>query len=184
MATLNTISDHLFDICENAAYSNSTCCILKIIEDEENFNFEIEDNGRGMNKEQINLALDPFFTTKKERVKKIGVGLPFLKYSSELTGGYFKINSKKGKGTKITCNFKKNHIDCQPIGDLATTIFSVIYINTEINWKIIRIFKNDEYNIDKKKLKEIIGDINKISVMKELKEIIISSENELKEEKK
>ncbi|MGM0640023.1 MAG: ATP-binding protein [Thermotogota bacterium] len=183
MATLNTISDHIFDICENAAYSNSKNCILKIIETDENFKFVIEDDGRGMDKEQINLALDPFFTTKKERVKKIGVGLPFLKYSSELTGGYFEINSKKGEGTKISCNFKKNHIDCQPIGDLSTTIFSVIYINTEINWKIIRKFKENEYNINTKKLKEIIGDINKISVMKELKEIITSSENELKEVK-
>lgn len=79
MATLTNISDHILDICENAAYAKSSNCKLEIYEDEENFEFIVEDDGKGMDDETKNLALDPFFTTKKERVKKIGFGLPFLK---------------------------------------------------------------------------------------------------------
>lgn len=183
MATLNSLSDHILDICENAAYSGANICYLSIFEDGENFKFIIKDNGKGMTKNEIENALDPFYTTKKERVKKIGVGLPFLKHSSELTGGYLNIKSNKNIGTEIICNFKKNNIDCQPIGDLAKTIFSIIYIRNDVDWEIERYFSENKYTINTLKLKEFIGDLNQISVMKELKEIITSSENELREVK-
>jgi len=182
MATLTNISDHILDICENAAYAKSSNCKLEIYEDEENFEFIVEDDGKGMDDVTKNLALDPFFTTKKERVKKIGFGLPFLKYSSEITGGYFKIDSKKDKGTTIKCKFKKNHIDCQPIGDLGSTIFSVIYLNNDVDWVIKRCYKDNEYNLNTKNLKKFIDDLNKISIMKEIKELIISLENKIRED--
>jgi hypothetical protein len=183
VATLTTLSDHILDICENAAYANSSECKLEIYEDDENFKFIIKDNGKGMEHEDLKLALDPFFTTKEERIKKFGFGLPFLKHSSEMTGGYFNIDSKKGIGTKIECCFKKNNIDCQPIGDLGSTLFSVVYLNTNVEWEIKRSYKDNVYSLNTKSLKEIIGDLNRISVMKELKEIIISLENEIREDK-
>lgn len=182
MATLKTLSDHILDICENAVYANSTECKLEIYEDDENFKFVIQDNGKGMNAEDLKLALDPFFTTKKERIKKFGFGLPFLKHSSEMTGGYFNIDSKKGIGTKVECNFKKNNIDCQPIGDLGSTLFTIVYLNTNVEWEIKRSYKKNGYSLNTKLLKEFIDNLNQISVMKEIKEIIISSENKIRED--
>lgn len=180
MATLATISDHIIDICENAVRSNASVCELNIIENNEDFIFIIKDYGKGIKEEDLEKILDPFYTTKKERKKKFGVGLPFLKFSSELTGGSFKIESKINEGTTVTVVFKKNHIDCQPIGNLASAIFTIIYMNEKVEWHIRRFFIEECYEINTNELKLEYNDIfysNKF--MKYLKDTLYNMENNI-----
>lgn len=183
MATLKTIADHISDICENAVASQSEKCELYIEEDKTNFKFIIKDYGKGMDEDDIKKALDPFFTTKKERKKKFGVGLPFLKFSTELTGGYLKLQSKKGEGTIVEALFNKTNIDCQPVGDISMCIFSVIYISPKVDWYIKRTFNNESYDLNTEKLKELYGNSYFIpSFMNEIKEMLKTLETEIKEE--
>jgi len=182
MATLETLSDHVYDICENAVRSKSSVCELTIFEDDENFRFIINDHGCGMNQEELMHAISPFYTTKEQRKKKLGVGLPFLKFSSELTGGYFKIESEKLIGTKVDVLFKKSNIDCQPVGNIPETLFMIIYMDKNTDWKVIRGFREDAYELDSKDLKEQYGNLfYENSFMIEIKKIITELENQIKQ---
>ena len=179
MATLKNIADHIIDICENAVRSKSKLCELYIDEDESSFFFKVSDKGIGMDEQEVKSALDPFYTTKTERKKKFGMGLPFLKYSSELTGGNFKITSEKGYGTVVEVLFKKDSIDCQPVGDIAQAIFSVIYIDQDIDWYIKRTKNNEAYEINSSEMKKEYGEAFFSPVfMKSIKDLITSLENE------
>lgn len=64
---------------------------------------EILDEGIGMEQEEIENALNPFYTTK---MKGTGLGLTLAKQSIEENGGQLMIESKKNQGTKMTIIFE------------------------------------------------------------------------------
>lgn len=69
---------------------------------------EIEDFGFGMDEEEIKIASKKYGTVKHDLTKKIdstGLGLPIVKYLIEAQGGWFEIQSVKGKGTKVRIVF-------------------------------------------------------------------------------
>lgn len=66
---------------------------------------EIADNGVGMDDETLNRAKEPFFTTK---AKGTGLGLSIVDRLCELLKIEFKIESNKGKGTKVWLTIPKS----------------------------------------------------------------------------
>ncbi|GAB6188454.1 ATP-binding protein [Marinitoga arctica] len=181
MATLKTISDHILDICENAIKSGGNKGYLVIIETDEYFQFCISDNGRGMDQEEIKKALNPFYTTKKERKKKFGLGLSFLKYSVEKTEGYFRISSKKNKGTTVLARFNLKHIDCQPIGDIPGVFLDLINMSEDkFRWKITRFYKTEGYFIETKSFKDEF-DLTNPKELLLIKKYINTLEKEIRE---
>jgi len=58
----------------------------------------ISDSGPGMDRDVLQKASTPFFTTKGDP-KKAGLGLPFVKGVCLLHGGWFELTSPPGKGT-------------------------------------------------------------------------------------
>lgn len=68
----------------------------------------IADNGIGMSEEQIPKAMASFGQVDNKLNRKYegtGLGLPLTKKLIELMNGKFNIESKKGKGTKVTLTF-------------------------------------------------------------------------------
>lgn len=65
---------------------------------EDKIKLEVVDNGVGMDKETLNKAIEPFFTTKS---KGSGLGLAIVKKLSEALNIKFKIESKKREGTRV-----------------------------------------------------------------------------------
>jgi len=66
---------------------------------------EVEDNGRGMPKEVLVRATDPFFTTK-DTGKGTGLGLSMVFSTVEAHGGSMAIDSEVGKGTRVRLRFR------------------------------------------------------------------------------
>ena len=130
---MEDISLHVLDIAENSIRANAKNVNIMITEDKKNdlLTLKIEDDGEGMDNQTKEHALNPFFTTKKG--KKVGLGLAFLSHSAEEAGGAMKIESKPGKGTKITATFKLGHIDRKPFGNLNETIKCLKVTHPEIN---------------------------------------------------
>jgi len=58
----------------------------------------IEDTGKGMDEKILKRATEPFFTTK---ARGLGLGFTFVKKVAEMHGFELKIESEKGKGTKV-----------------------------------------------------------------------------------
>lgn len=130
---MEDISLHILDIAENSIRVKAKNINIMIKEDKKNdlLTLTIEDDGKGMNDKTRENALNPFFTTKKD--KKVGLGLPFLSQSAEEAGGVMKIESEPGIGTKITATFKLGHIDRKPFGNLNETIKCLKITHPEIN---------------------------------------------------
>jgi len=64
---------------------------------------EVEDNGRGIDPEDLPHIFDPYHrrSRDRERLGGLGIGLPLSKMIVELHGGKIWVNSEPGKGTKV-----------------------------------------------------------------------------------
>lgn len=108
---LAELSMHIIDIVQNSISAGADLIKVKIheLKDRDLLIIEVEDNGKGMDKDQINRVQDPFYTTKS--FKRVGLGIPLFKQTAEHCDGSFQILSEPSKGTLIRATFKKSHVD-------------------------------------------------------------------------
>lgn len=123
---LQDLSQYVLDIAENSLKAGATEVKIKLSLDDKKdlVSLIVEDNGPGMDEELLKMVADPFCTTRQER--RVGLGIPFLKQAAEASEGLLRIDSTKGKGTKVEASFRKSHIDCPPTGDLASTLVALV----------------------------------------------------------
>lgn len=62
---------------------------------------KVEDDGRGMSRESVELAFEPFYQDKNNKVKGTGLGLSLSKELVSLHGGGIELWSEPGKGTRF-----------------------------------------------------------------------------------
>ena len=141
---MEDLSLHILDIAENSIDAGASLVRIRIEEETkgDRLSITISDNGRGINSERLKMVTDPFFTTKT--VRRIGLGLPLLKQAAEECGGLFSISSEEGQGTTISASFMRSHIDRKPLGDLASTLTTLIAGNPEVDY--ILEYSRDNYN--------------------------------------
>jgi 3',5'-nucleoside bisphosphate phosphatase len=123
---MEDLSLHVLDIVENALSASADRVRILIHEDTgtDQMLLEIEDNGRGMDAELCQRALDPFFTTKTTR--RVGLGLPLLAQAARESGGVLELISEPGRGTTVRAVFRLSHPDRKPLGDIAETLRTVL----------------------------------------------------------
>jgi anti-sigma regulatory factor (Ser/Thr protein kinase) len=131
---MEDISLHLLDIAENSITAGATLIRIRLVDrrDENRFVVEIEDNGKGMTADVVKKALDPFFTSRTTR--SVGLGLSLLAQSARETGGDITIQSTSETGTTVTAQFRPEHIDMKPLGDITETLLVLIAGNPEIDF--------------------------------------------------
>ena len=127
---MKELSLNILDIAMNSVKAGATRITLTVEEDGERLCFSVTDDGCGMSAEKLAHVTDPFYTTRKTR--KVGLGLPFLKLMAEQTGGSMSITSRAREeypdnhGTCTRAEFYKTHIDCLPLGDIVSTVVTLI----------------------------------------------------------
>jgi len=102
-------------------------------------------------------VFDPFFTTRPHDIRRFGLGLPFLKENTELTGGGVDLRSVAGEGTILTAVFHTDHIDCLPLGDLASSIFTLLISDGGVDWHIHRAEGDIAYTVDSGELRSVFS---------------------------
>ena len=129
---MTEISLNILDVAENSTKAGAALVTITVDADFEadQLTVSIEDNGCGMTPEQVERVTDPFFTSRTTR--KVGLGVPFFKYAAESTGGSFQIESTIGVGTTVTATFTLSHIDRMPLGDINSTIHTLVVYHPEI----------------------------------------------------
>lgn len=172
---MEDISLHILDIAENSIAAQAKRIKIRIQESRKKdlLCLEIEDNGRGMDRETLNKALDPFFTTKKTR--RFGFGLSLLSESAKAAEGSFQIKSNPGKGTKVIATFKASHIDTLPLGDIPQTMISLILGHPEIDLIYSHTTDEGKYTIDTKDIKAQLNGVplNSPEVLRFIKKHLI-----------
>ncbi len=149
---MEDLSLHTLDIAENAIRAGARKIEIGIFEDIEGnlLSIRIKDDGVGMDEETLKKALDPFFTTKRNR--RIGLGLSMLAQAAKEAGGDIKLDSKSGKGTDVLVTFRYDHLDRKPLGDMNETMATLIAGHPEVHF-IYEHKKNGEtvYKLDTRK---------------------------------
>jgi len=126
---MKEISLNILDIAQNSVKAGASLIEIHISEDESALCFSVKDNGCGMTQEFLQRVTDPFTTTRTTR--KVGLGIPMLKQTSEMAGGNFGIESEVGVGTWIHASFDTRNIDCIPMGDICDSLLTLVVLNPE-----------------------------------------------------
>lgn len=153
------ISLSVLDIAQNSIHANATLIIIEIAIDTklDSLLLKISDNGYGMTSAQLQNATDPFYTTRTTR--KIGLGIPFLKAQTIITGGTFHIESVPLQGTTIICNYVLSHINRMPLGDMVSTIHALVTGNINIDFIYTYKVDGSSFTLETKEFRAILGEI-------------------------
>jgi hypothetical protein len=167
---MKVLSLNILDIVQNSTRAEADEISIEIKESvkEDLYQITITDNGSGISDEMLENVTDPFVTSRTTR--RIGLGLPLLKYHTELTGGGLNIKSEKGKGTKVTATFSFSHIDRQPLGDIVGVIIILIAAYPEINFIYCHITEIGEFRFSSKEAKEYleVGSLNNMELLNDI----------------
>lgn len=157
---MTELSLHILDIVKNSTKAGASLVEVEINESaEENFlKITITDNGCGMDDDFLKSVTDPFKTTRTTR--KVGMGLSLFKNAAEQTGGSFEITSKVGEGTRVSANFVRNSIDRQPLGDMASTMVTLVSGNPETDFVYTHTFENERFEFSTVEVKNILGEVS------------------------
>jgi signal transduction histidine kinase len=145
---MEDLSLHILDIAENSISASAKRIEIRIDEDEAKdlLAIEIKDDGRGMDEQALQKALDPFFTTRKTR--RVGLGLSLLAQATRESDGKIELDSKPGKGTTIKAVFRFSHPDRKPMGDIDETMRTLVVGHPGIDFLYEHKKNNSIYRFD------------------------------------
>jgi len=151
------LSLNILDIAQNSVSAGAGFIEILIRESGESNLIEIviNDDGCGMDENFLKTAADPFVTSRKSR--KVGLGLPLLKMAAEAAGGGFDIESKLGEGTKVHASFQLDHIDRAPLGDIESTMMSLLIANPDIDFMYEHSVDGKSYRMDTREFRKVLG---------------------------
>ena len=178
---MRELSLNILDIAQNSISAGASLTEIVVNENtkDKTLLIGIYDNGCGMTEEQVKSVIDPFFTTRTTR--KVGMGIPLFKMSCEQTGGKFTIESEKGVGTKINALYKTDSIDFTPLGDIASTIVTIVSMNADKEFLYRRALDDKEFIFSTVEIKKILDGVplSEPSVMNWIEEYLNEQYNEL-----
>ena len=156
---MKDLSLHILDIVQNSVRAKATLVGIEIIEisDENQLIITITDNGCGMDKEQLQQAINPFYTSRTTR--KVGLGLSLFKQNAEMTGGSFRIESELGKGTKVTAIFGFHHLDRPMMGDLVGTLILLICTTVDVDYVFKHQTTSGVFELDTRNVRQMLENV-------------------------
>lgn len=156
---MTELSLHILDIVKNSTKAGASVVEIEISESaaENYITITITDNGCGMDEDFLKQVTDPFKTTRTTR--KVGMGLSLFKEAALLTGGSFDIKSQQGKGTVVTASFVRDSIDRQPLGDMASTLVTLVSGSEDTEFIYTHTFDGNSFEFSTVEVKNILGDV-------------------------
>ena len=160
---MKELSLNILDITENSVKAQATLVEILLTEDEDKLTITIKDDGVGMTKEILEQVRNPFYTTRTTR--KVGMGIPLFQFAAEQTGGNVTIESRhidadpESHGTAISALFFKKHIDFTPLGDIVSTIVTLIQGHPDTDFIFEHKTAENAVRLDTKELRDILDGV-------------------------
>jgi len=147
------------DIVENSVRAGASRIHVgvEVSREANRLRIRIADNGRGMTQEEKSRCEDPFYTTKA--CGRTGLGIALLKQSALEAEGSFELRSEKGTGTEITAEFRYDHIDRRPLGDIARSFYILIAAFPHVDFILTHERDGGVFELDTAEIKKELGDI-------------------------
>lgn len=179
---MKELSLNILDIVQNSIRAKADEISIMVTESviSDIYEIRIADNGTGIAQEILKNVTDAFVTTRTRR--KMGLGLPLLKYHAELTGGTLVVNSEPGMGTVVKAVLSNKHIDRQPIGDITGVLVMLMASNENINYIYSHITDYGEYRFSSAETKVYleVESLNDRILLQEIRCIIAANLKEIK----
>ncbi len=154
---MRELSLHILDIVENGITAGADCIHITVVESraEDILSLSVSDNGRGIPAEKLDRLQDPFVTSRTTR--RVGLGLPLLAAAAERCDGKMEVTVGSAGGTKVAATFGHSHIDRAPMGDMASTMTTLIMGNPQIDFVYTHTINGDDFIMDTRELKKELG---------------------------
>lgn len=171
---MQDLSLHLLDIAENSISARAKKIIIELNETISNnkLSLKMSDDGEGMSQQMIQTVTNPFVTTRTTR--RVGLGIPLLYQNCMNAGGTLQIRSVLGKGTMIEAVMQYDHIDRLPLGDIASSLTTLIQCAPYIELIYTHVYENKIFIFNTSEIKQILGEvaINEPEIIQWLKSYI------------
>lgn len=160
---MKELSLNLLDIAENSVKAGATLTELRLTEIGNTLTMTVKDDGCGMSEQTVKNVIDPFYTTRTTRA--VGMGLPLLKLEAEQTGGTLQVVSKQktadstDHGTTVTAVFHTDHIDCVPLGDVISSLVTLIQGHPDDNFLFVHQKDGKTVTLDTRELRAVLEDV-------------------------
>jgi hypothetical protein len=157
---LRELSLHILDIAENGITAGADCIHIFVNESrsDDRLKIKIGDNGSGLPPEKLDKLADPFVTTRTTR--RVGLGLSLLAAAAQRCEGELTVETEPDKGTEVVATFRYNHIDRAPLGDMASTITTLIMGNPDIDFVYTHIIDENDFSLDTREIKKEMEDLS------------------------
>ena len=157
---MKEISLNILDIAENSVKAKATLTEILVIEEGDKLTLTIRDDGCGMDEQTVKSVIDPFYTTRKTR--SVGLGIPLLKLACEQTGGNLTIESSTNEdnhGTTVRAIFFKNHIEFIPLGDVISSVTTLIQGHPDTDFLFCHSLDGKEVSLDTREIRAVLEDV-------------------------
>ena len=146
---MRELSLHILDVVENGITAGADCIWIEVEEDRKAdlLKIVIRDNGRGMPVEKIQNIDDPFITS-------------LLSAAAKRCDGTVRVDSQPGNGTEIVATFRHNHIDRAPLGDMASTVTTLIIGNPGIDFIYFHRIDDKDFSLDTREIRSEMEDLS------------------------
>jgi anti-sigma regulatory factor (Ser/Thr protein kinase) len=153
---MKELSLNILDITENSVKAGATLTEISITESGNKLVISIKDDGCGMSEDIVRSVVDPFYTTRTTR--KVGMGVPLFKMAAEQTGGKLEISSDTGEdhGTTVTAYFYTDHLDFTPLGDVISTVTTLIQGHPDTDFLFTHLIDDKEIRLDTRELRSVL----------------------------
>ena len=174
------VADILADVAANAIEAHAARIVVALAEVGDWLTLTVSDDGPGMPPETAARAFDPFFTDPaKHAGRRVGLGLPFVRQTCEACGGAATLASAPGKGTTVTCTFRRNAVDLPPMGDIAGAVRTLMAYPGDFELVFSHTRDAQGYTIARGELCEAVGDFASVGALALAGEFLRSQEDAL-----
>jgi len=181
---MKELSLNVLDITENSVKAGASLTEILIWESDSELTITIKDDGCGMPEHIVRSVTDPFYTTRTTR--SVGLGIPLFKMAAEQTGGGIEIFSKvdDGKGgehgTVVKASFYKNHLDFTPLGDVGSTVITLIQGHPDVDFLFVHETEGGTVRLDTREVRQVLEGVplDTYEVLKWIEEYIAEQYSE------
>lgn len=161
---MKEISLNILDIAENSVKAGASLTGITVEETPDTLTLTIRDDGCGMDEETCRRVTDPFYTTRTTR--PVGMGLPLLQLEAEQTGGTLTVESRTAAefpddhGTVVRAVFHTDHIDCPPLGDIVSTVVTLIQGHPDTDFRFVHTRPDSEpAELDTREMRQVLDGV-------------------------
>jgi len=148
---------HLADLVQNSLRAGARHLAIRLARRGTALEIAVSDDGAGIPERDLPRVMDPFFTTKRQ--SQIGLGLPLLSQTAEMTGGRCSVERRPEGGTLVRAWLDWDHPDRPPLGGVVETLVPLIATSPGVEFTVELSDDQATWLLSTREIRERLGDV-------------------------